>query len=120
MFWLNPEKVSKKIDGLIEQLESLGERISHHEQQFELAKQLGLANAGEDEHIKVWRRMQKQLIENLPAVKLKIRTGEEDYKDVNRALPVVNEQISFLRKDLDFADRSEAAGREAARKNLGI
>lgn len=119
MFGTSLEKVCRKIDTLVDELEAIDHRITHHEEQFDTARRLGIAQFGDDEVIQLWRRVQAQLIENLPKVKAKILSGEEDYKQVNRALKFTKDQVRDLKAAVAQADRDEAAGRKTAQDRLG-
>ena len=119
MFGTSPEKVGKKIDALVHELEAIGQRISEHEEQFEMAKRLGIANDGEDEIIRLWRRVQTQLITNLLNAKEAMLRGEEDFRQINRILPMTKKQIGEVAADISAADRAAEAGRKMAQEKLG-
>ncbi|MEM6857161.1 MAG: hypothetical protein AAF559_04745 [Pseudomonadota bacterium] len=119
MIFATPDKVCNRIDKLIAKLETAEGRIAHHEQEFEVAQRLGLAGPDDGEDIKLWRRVHTQLIENLPRVRDLIRRGEEDFRQVNRALKHTDRQVFALELDIQAADRAEEIGRQAARDRFG-
>lgn len=119
MFGTSPAKVAKKIDGLVDELDIIGQRITDHEEQFELARKIGVARGGEDETIQLWRRVQNQLISNLPKITVAMLNGEEDHKQVNRVLRMTKQQIREVAADISAADTAAEAGRKMARKRFG-
>ena len=119
MFGVTAEKVAKKIDALVEELSVIGERISEHEKQFQTAKKLGIARDGDDDHIQLWRRVQTQLITNLPAAKAAVLSGREDFRQINRILPMTKKQIREVAADISAADRAAETGRRMARERFG-
>jgi len=119
IFGTSPAKVAKKIDGLVEELRVIGDRISGHEEQFQMAKRLGLAKDGDDQHIRLWRRVQNQLISKLPEAKAAVLNGDEDYRQINRILPMTHKQIKEVAADITAADRAAELGRKLARDRFG-
>ncbi|WP_421989274.1 hypothetical protein [Qipengyuania sp.] len=119
MFGTNLEKVCQKIDALMDELAIIDKRISYHEEQFELAVRLGIAKPGDDEFIQLWRRVHSQFTENLPKAKSAIQSGEEDFKQINRILPMTNRQIREIRADIAAADRAQELGKKRARERFG-
>ncbi|MEE4205534.1 MAG: hypothetical protein V2I39_04550, partial [Erythrobacter sp.] len=77
------------------------------------------AQPGDDEVIALWRRVQSQLVTSLPSVKADMIEGNEDYRQVNRALKFTRQQVSELAEALAQADRDEAAARKMARDRFG-
>ncbi|KPP86982.1 hypothetical protein [Erythrobacter sp. HL-111] len=119
MFGTSPAKVAKKIDSLVEELRIIGDRIAGHEEQFQMAKRLGLARDGEDDHIRLWRRVQTQLVTKLPEAKAAVLSGEEDYRQINRVLRMTHQQIKEVAADISAADRAAEMGRKMARDRFG-
>jgi hypothetical protein len=119
MFGTSPAKVAKKIDGLVEELRIIGDRISGHEEQFQMARRLGLAKDGEDDHIRLWRRVQNQLITKLPEAKAAVLNGGEDYRQINRILSMTHKQIKEVAADITAADRAAELGRKLAHDRFG-
>ncbi|AXK41348.1 hypothetical protein DVR09_02495 [Erythrobacter aureus] len=105
---------------MMDELAAIDERISYHEEQFALAVRLGVAHAGEDEFIQLWRRVHDQFTRNLPKVRAAIRSGDEDYRQINRILPMTKRQIREVRADIAAADRAEKIGKKCARERLGV
>ncbi|QYU69457.1 hypothetical protein J4558_04750 [Leptolyngbya sp. 15MV] len=119
MFGTNPEKVGRKIDALVEELIVIGERITEHEEQFEMAKRVGIARDGDDQTIQVWRRVQAQLITGLSKAKEAMFRGDEDFRQINRILPMTKKQVREIAADISAADRAAEVGRRLAQERFG-
>ncbi|MGI8943170.1 MAG: hypothetical protein ACR2FJ_02855 [Qipengyuania sp.] len=119
MFQLTKEKVIKKIDRLMEELATIEKRIKDHEENAELAVKLGIARPSDDYAIREWRAAHDETEANLRDAKTSLQYGKEDFREINRVLPMVKQSFNDFRRVLDDTDRLEAAGRAAAQARFG-